>query len=219
MPIELQTRPIGRGSGRKRPAAGGLPGRCPLHFQTEHLTMTDHKTFPPAARLRRLFLTAALVLPLVPGAAALAQSAALQVEGAWVRASVPGQSGTGGFMRLTASEPLTLVGLQTPAAGVAELHEMKMDGDVMRMRAVREIVLVPGKPFDLRPGGHHLMLMNLKAPLKEGATVPVTLVLRDARGAERRWPLQVPVALRAPGAAAPSSGTSPAAAHQHGHKH
>jgi copper(I)-binding protein len=186
----------------------------------EHPTMTDCKNLPAAvARLRRLFLCVALVLPLAPGASALAQGTALKIEGAWVRASVPGQSGTGGFMRLTASEPLTLVGLQTPAAGVAELHEMKMDGDVMRMRAVSEIVLVPGKPFDLRPGGHHLMLMGLKAPLKEGSTVPVTLVLRDARGAERRLPVQMPVALRAPGAAASSSGSSPVGAHQHGHKH
>ena len=181
--------------------------------------MNASTTFAGALALRwRLLLATALVLSCFAGTAARAQSTALQVEGAWVRASVPGQSGTGGFMRLTASEPLTLVGLQTPAAGVAELHEMKMDGDVMRMRAVREIVLAPGKPFDLRPGGHHLMLMDLKAPLKEGATLPLTLVLRDARGAERRVPLQVPVALRAPGAA--TSASSPgAAAPQHGHKH
>lgn len=171
----------------------------------------------PAFR-RRLLLATTLVLPLFAGTAVRAQSTALQVEGAWVRASVPGQSGTGGFMRLTASEPLTLVGLQTPAAGVAELHEMKMDGDVMRMRAVREIVLAPGKPFELRPGGHHLMLMDLKTPLKEGATLPLTLVLRDVRGAERRVPLLVPVALRAPGAAV-STSLPGAAAPQHGHKH
>lgn len=185
--------------------------------------MTDPKTLSIATvfttRLRRLFSVTLLALALLPGAATLAQGAGLQVEGAWVRASVPGQSGTGGFMRLTASEPLTLVGLQTPAAGVAELHEMKMDGDVMRMRAVREIVLVPGQTFELRPGGHHLMLMGLKAPLNEGAKVPLTLVLRDGRGAERRVPLQVPVALRAPGPAAPSAASSPAAVHQHGHKH
>ncbi len=181
--------------------------------------MTASMTFAGALAFRRhLFLATALVLTLFAGTAARAQSTALQVEGAWIRASVPGQSGTGGFMRLTASEPLTLVGLQTPAAGVAELHEMKMDGDVMRMRAVREIVLAPGKPFELRPGGHHLMLMDLKAPLKDGATLPLTLVLRDARGAERRVPLQVPVALRAPGAATPASSPG-AAAPQQGHKH
>lgn len=172
--------------------------------------------------LRRAFLAACVLAPLAQAPMALAQPAPLRVEGAWIRASVPGQSGTGGFMRLTAAEPLTLVAVQTPAAGVAELHEMKMEGDVMRMRAVPEIALAAGKPFELRPGGHHLMLMNLKAPLQAGSQVPVTLVLRDAKGAERRVPVQVPVALRAPGAAAPSTAPSAAPAggmHDHGHKH
>ncbi len=169
---------------------------------------------------RALLLASGLLVALAQAPAAFAQSTPLKVDGAWVRASVPGQSGTGGFMRLTASEPLTLVGVQTPAAGVAELHEMKMEGDVMRMRPVPAIALAAGKPFELRPGGHHLMLMALKAPLKDGSQVPVTLVLRDAKGAERRVALQVPVALRAPGAAAaPSAAASAGGMHDHGHKH
>jgi len=169
---------------------------------------------------RALLLAAGLLAALAQAPMAFAQGAPLKVEGAWIRASVAGQSGTGGFMRLTASEPLTLVGVQTPAAGVAELHEMKMEGDVMRMRPVPEIPLAAGKPFELRPGGHHLMLMALKAPLKDGSQVPVTLVLRDAKGTERRVPLQVSVALRAPGAAAASSASAPTGGqHEHGHKH
>ena len=158
--------------------------------------------------LRGLALLAGLFL-----ATAQAQTAPVDVEGAWARASVPGQSGTGAFMRLTAREPLTLVGISTPVARVAEVHEMKMDGDVMRMRAIPGLELPAGKAVELRPGGYHLMLMDLRTPLKADTRVPLTLVLRDAQGTERRLELQVPVATRAPGA---PRGAEPAA-HSHGH--
>lgn len=138
---------------------------------------------------------------------ALAQTARLQVDGAWIRASAS-PTGTGAYMRLIASEPLTLVGVRSPAAGVAEVHEMKLDGDIMRMRAVDALPLPVGQPVELKPGGLHLMLMDLTAPLQGDVRVPVTLILRDAKGAERRLDLQVPVATRAP-----------AAAHGQGHKH
>lgn len=127
------------------------------------------------------------------------------VEGAWVRGSVPGQRGTGGFMRLTSREPLQLVGVATPVAGVAEIHEMKMEGDVMRMRAVDKVDLVPGVPFDLKPGGYHLMLMDLKQPLQKDVLIPLTLVFRNAAGAPLRMELQVPVSMQPPGAPAGSS--------------
>jgi len=127
-----------------------------------------------------------------------AQSAPVTAEGAWARASVQGQSGTGAFMTLRAREPVSLVGVVTPIAGVAELHEMRMDGDVMRMRPVETIDLVPGKPLELKPGGYHLMLMELKAPLAAGTQVPVSLRFRDARGVESTLQVNVPVAVRAP---------------------
>ncbi|MDP3618884.1 MAG: copper chaperone PCu(A)C [Ramlibacter sp.] len=135
-----------------------------------------------------------------------AQAQALpKVDGAWVRGSVPGQRGTGGFMRLTAREPLQLVGASTPVAGVAEIHEMKMEGDVMRMRAVDKVDLVPGVAFELKPGGYHLMLMDLKQPLQKDALVPLTLVFRNAAGAPLQMELQVPVAMQPPGAHPASS--------------
>ena len=152
-------------------------------------------------------------------AAASAASGPVRVEAAWIRASVPGQSGTGAFMRLTASEPLRLVGVASPAAGVAEVHEMRMDGDVMRMRALTDGLDLPaGRPVDLQPGGYHLMLMALQAPLQAGAQVPVTLVLRDARGQVRRQEVQLPVSLRAP-AGAPAGAASGPAHHDHGQGH
>lgn len=138
---------------------------------------------------------------LLGGMAALAQSAAVQVDGAWARATVQGQKGTGAFMSLTAKDAIRLVGVSSPVAGVAEVHEMKMEGDVMKMRAVPALDLPAGKKVDLKPGGYHVMLMDLKAPLAKDSTIPVTLLFKDAKGVESRLELKLPVATAAPGAA------------------
>lgn len=139
----------------------------------------------------------------------------LQVDDAWARASVPGQQSSGAFMRLTAREPLSLVGASSPVAGLVEVHEMKMDGDVMRMRAVPALALPAGKPLELRPGGLHLMLMELKAPLQQGASIPVTLLLRNAQGGQERVEITMPVSARAPGPA----GGDRAGTHGPSHRH
>jgi copper(I)-binding protein len=145
---------------------------------------------------------AALVLSLaLGGVAAWAQTAAVQVDGAWARATVQGQKGTGAFMSLTAKDATRLVGVSSPVAGVAEVHEMKMEGDVMKMRALPSLDLPAGKKVDLKPGGYHLMLMDLKAPLAKDSTVPVTLLFKDAKGVESRLELKLPVATAAPGSA------------------
>ena len=147
--------------------------------------------------------------------AALAHPDAAHVEAqnAWARASVPGQQASGAFMRLTAKEPLQLVGVETPVAGVAEVHEMKMDGDVMRMRAIESLDLPQGVAVDLKPGGHHIMLQQLKAPLVKDTQVPITLVFKDAKGAVSRLHLQVPVRSTAPAA------DGEAGMGHHGHMH
>jgi copper(I)-binding protein len=80
-----------------------------------------------------------------------------------------GQKGTGAFMKLTAKDGAKLVGASSPVAGVTEVHEMKMEGDVMKMRAVPALDLPAGKPVELKPGGYHVMLMDLKAPLAKGS--------------------------------------------------
>ncbi|WP_027996652.1 copper chaperone PCu(A)C [Simplicispira psychrophila] len=134
-----------------------------------------------------------------PAPAPASATAAVAVEGAWVRASVPGQKATGAFMRLTAPETMRLVRTQSPAAAVTEVHEMKMDGDVMKMRAVPVLELPAGKAVDLKPGGYHVMLMDLKAPLAKGSSVPVTLFFQDAKGVESQQQLHLPVATQAPG--------------------
>ena len=127
----------------------------------------------------------------------------VEVKDAWARTSVPGQKATGAFMKLTAKDGAKLVAIATPAAGVAEVHEMKMDGDVMKMRAVPGGLDLPaGKTVELKPGGYHVMLMDLKAALPKDSTVPLTLTFKDAKGVESKLELTVPVATVAPGAKA-----------------
>ena len=122
-------------------------------------------------------------------------------------------------MVLTAQEPLKLVGVESAAAGVAEVHEMKMEGDVMRMRAIDALDLPTGQPVALKPGGYHLMLQQLKAPLLKDSTVPVTLVFKDGKGQTSRLNLQVPVRTSAPAAAGAAHGADGHGHGSAGHKH
>ncbi len=138
-----------------------------------------------------------------------------KVEGAWVRSSVPGQQGTGAFMKLTSRQAMQLVGVSTPVAGTAEVHEMKMQGDIMRMRQVAGVDLPAGQTVEFKPGGYHLMLMDLKQTLKPGTSVPLTLVFRDAQGTERKLELKVAVATQAPAAAAAAPKDAPEPMHKH----
>lgn len=117
----------------------------------------------------------------------------VEVKDAWVRTSVQGQQATGAFMKITAKDGARLVAVSSPVAGVAEVHEMKMEGDVMKMRAVPALDLPAGKTVELKPGGYHVMLMDLKAPLPKDSTVPLTLVFKDAKGVENKVELKVPV--------------------------
>jgi periplasmic copper chaperone A len=122
----------------------------------------------------------------------------IKIDGAWVRGTAEGQSGTGAFMTLTAKEPMRLVGVASPVAGVAEIHEMKMENDVMKMRSITSLDLPAGKAVEIKSGGYHLMLMDLNQTLKYGATVPVTLTFADAQGKQTKQTVQMPVAFRAP---------------------
>ncbi|WP_295958704.1 copper chaperone PCu(A)C [Rhodoferax sp.] len=123
----------------------------------------------------------------------------VEVKDAWARTSVQGQKASGAFMTLTAKEATRLVAIATPVAGVAQVHEMKMDGDVMRMRALPDGLDLPaGKPVALTPGGYHVMLMDLKAALPKDSTIPMTLVFKDAKGVESKLELKLPVATTAP---------------------
>ena len=119
--------------------------------------------------------------------------AQVAVTDAWVRATVAGQKGTGAFMQLKAATDATLVAVTSPVAKVVEIHEMKMDGGVMRMSAVDKLPLPAGKTVELKPSGYHVMLMDLAGPLSEGATVPLTLVFD---GKDGRKEMQVNATVR-----------------------
>lgn len=124
---------------------------------------------------------------------------AVVIKDAWVRSTVPGQMGTGAFMKITAKAGTQLIGVSSPVAGVVEVHEMKMDKDIMQMRAMPALDLPAGKTIELKPGGYHVMLMDLKQPLLKDSKVPLTLLFKDAKGVQTRMALTLPVTNVAPG--------------------
>jgi hypothetical protein len=109
--------------------------------------------------------------------AAFPVMAQVTVKDPWVRATVSAQKATGAFMQITSAQDARLVEASSPVAGVVEVHEMVMEKDVMKMRAVKGLDLPAGKTVELKPGGYHVMLMDLKQQMKDGDTVPVTLVI------------------------------------------
>lgn len=110
---------------------------------------------------------------------ALPAQAQVQAQGAWVRATVKGQSTSGAFMELKSAAPAALVGAETTVAGKVEIHEMRMQGEVMRMRRVPRVQLPAGKTVELKSGGYHLMLIDLKKPLKKGDSVSLRLKIEQ----------------------------------------
>ena len=144
--------------------------------------------------MKRLMLTALATLLIT--SPALAQ---VTVADPWVRGTVAQQRATGAFMKLTAPAGARLVEARSPVAGVVEIHEMTMDSNVMRMRQVPMLELPAGKAVELKPGGYHVMLMELKQPMKTGESVPITLVFEDKDRKRLTVDIQAPVrALNAP---------------------
>lgn len=125
--------------------------------------------------------------------AAAGACAQTTVKDVWVRGTVPQQKATGAFMQLNSAQGGRLVAVSSPLAGVAEVHEMAMDGNTMKMRAVPALELPAGQAVELKPGGFHVMLMDLKQPLKAGETVPLTLVIEGRDGKRERIELSAPV--------------------------
>lgn len=140
----------------------------------------------PQSLVSRIAVAATL---LVAGAA----HAQVIVQDAWVRATVPQQKATGAFMRLTAAQDARLVSASSPVAGVTEVHEMKLVDNVMKMRPLPALDLPAGQAVELKPGGYHIMLLDLKQPVAQGSTVPLTLVFEAKDGQRTTQELQAPV--------------------------
>ena len=125
---------------------------------------------------------------------------ALEIGQPWARATPPSAPAGGGFLKITntGSTPDRLVSASSPAAELVQVHEMKMEGNVMRMREVDKGLEIPaGGSVTLAPGSYHLMMMGLKAPLKQGSPVPLTLVF------EKAGKIDVELAVESIGAQAP----------------
>ncbi len=148
--------------------------------------------------------TVALCAVVWASGAAFAQTV---VKDAWIRGTVAQQSSTGLFAQITSAQGGKLVAVSSPVAGIVEIHEMAMDGDVMKMRHLGAgLELPPGKVVELKPGSYHVMMMDLKQPLKAGDMVPVTLVVEGAGGKRESLEIHVPVK---------ALGVSPMMEHKH----
>ena len=141
----------------------------------------------------------ALAASLVVASAVLAQTNQLEVSNAWARAT-PG-SAENGAAYLTIQSPTAdrLLSLSSPVAKKAELHTMSMEGMVMKMRPLADLDIPAGQSITLKPGGQHVMLLGLDAPLREGQSFPLTLTF------EKAGTRTVTVAIEKPGAAGPAA--------------
>ena len=134
-----------------------------------------------------------LIAGIILAACALNVHAAVTATDAWVRGTVPAQKTTGAFVTLESSEDAKLISVTTPAAKVAEIHESMQSQGVMRMHAVDQVPLPAGKRVELKPGGFHVMLVDLSKPLAEGDSVPLTLTIEDKQGKRTQLQVQAPV--------------------------
>jgi copper(I)-binding protein len=128
------------------------------------------------------WLAAALLASLASYSYAAGNTADIETSGGWIRATAPGQDQAGADLSITSKQSATLIGASSPVCKTVQLHTMMMEGGMMRMRQVKAIELPAGKRVNLRDSGYHLMMIGLKAPLKEGETVPLTLSIRLAKG-------------------------------------
>lgn len=151
---------------------------------------------------------------LLAGAVAAAH-AQVTVKDPWVRATVPAAKATGAFMQIQSAQDARLLEVRSSAAGMVEIHQMSMDNGMMKMGAVEGIDLPAGKAVHLASGGYHVMLMQLKQQVKEGDTVPLTLVVqkKDKKLETIEVKATVKPLTYVPAASADSSVATPSHAH------
>ena len=143
--------------------------------------------------VRLLSLIAAAALLASPAWAADYKLGSLEIDQPWARATAPTAKTGGGFVTITnkGTTPDRLIAARSTASDKVEIHEMKMDGNVMRMRELdKGLEIAPGATVELKPGGLHIMFMELKAPFAKDAKVPVTLVFEKAGSIDVEMPVQ-----------------------------
>lgn len=142
--------------------------------------------------MKRFLPSAAMLLCIFAPTPAHAQ---VSVDDAWVRATVPQQKVTGAFFQIRSATDARLLSLQSESAGSVEIHEMKMENNLMKMRQLDSLELPAGKLVELKPGSFHLMLMDVKTQIKAGDVIPMTLIVEGKD--KKRQSLQVKFMARA----------------------
>ncbi len=104
----------------------------------------------------------------------------VKITGAWIRTTAPGASTAAVYMKMESDVPLRLIQAESDAAKSAEVHEMKMVDGVMQMRPIVPLEVAAGKVVTFKPGGYHIMLLDIKKPIKDGDLVPVMLTFVGA---------------------------------------
>ena len=135
----------------------------------------------------------AIIVGIAVFAFAATAAAQVTITDAWVRGMVPGQATTGAYMRIQSAKDTALVGVSSPVAQIAEIHEMKLDAGLMTMRAHPKLAIGAGRTVELQPSGAHVMMMGVGRTLAAGDTVALTLEFVDADGRKRKMDLKVPV--------------------------
>lgn len=135
----------------------------------------------------------AVILVLVFNISLTQAAEPVSINNAWARASKPGQTVGAAYMQLKSRAQTTLISVESTAADSIEIHQMSMDKGVMKMRMLETLPLAAGKVVKLEPGGFHLMLFDLKMPLKTGALIPLTLHFKDGSGKTSDLSISIPV--------------------------
>jgi len=123
---------------------------------------------------------------------------AVSISDAYTRATVPGQKVAGGFLKIqnNGNTPDQLISASSPSAGDVQLHEMAMEGNVMKMRQVKDIAVPANGSVELKPGGYHLMFLDLKGPFVAGETIPVKLKFSKSGDVEVKFPVNAAGAMK-----------------------
>jgi len=161
--------------------------------------------FRPTRRALLFLVTFTIALPAISAGDAPSTGSSVKIADAWVRAPAPGQKTAGAYVALTSDRDASIVAAGSPAAARVEMHSTTTEGGVMRMRASPRIELPAGKTVKLAPGGIHLMLIDVKQPLKVGDKVPLTLSVQPTGAAAGMslTTLQLEAEVRAAGPAEP----------------
>jgi len=143
--------------------------------------------------MKSILLAAAFALIVNSAFAAEYKAGSIQIKDPWARATPKGSEVGGGYMTLTntGSEPDRLIGGSNAVAGKFEIHEMSMDGGVMKMRMMpKGIEIKPGQTVELKPGSYHLMFIGLKQPFEQGKRVKGTLQFEKAGTVEVEYAVE-----------------------------